>query len=268
MTDVEYWDRNWCGAPIPTYDVASPYFAGYMEMFGGITDRLRSLPGRDLCGKGGKPRMVDVGCGNGLMLRFFKEQLDADVWGVDSSKVVEEAEALAKTLKLDFSVRRIDLMDRDAVVALGKFDVVASIGLIEHFQDPMEPLRRLHGMLAPGGALVTLVPNFHGLFNMLWKLYDKRNYAMHVPITVRQLRAMHQELGLVDNEVWLLRRKCLPGVHDAYGPGRRALARLVRFASRRLIPAPDRGRRVITGDNPGLFPEICAVGWTPPQRQT
>lgn len=61
-----------------------------------------------------------------------------------------------------------------------KFDVVYSLGFIEHFEDFQEVIRLQCRLVKPGGLLVLEVPNLRGLFNrMYYYLFDYESLRIH-----------------------------------------------------------------------------------------
>jgi SAM-dependent methyltransferase len=60
-----------------------------------------------------------------------------------------------------------------------RYDVVLSGGLVEHFSDPRDALRRHHRWVKPGGTIVVTVPNFLGLNGFVQRRFDAGNLATH-----------------------------------------------------------------------------------------
>jgi SAM-dependent methyltransferase len=104
----------------------------------------------------GGGRVLDYGCGTGhmgpVLARF------GEVWGVDDSP-----EALARG---EFGAYAgVSLLGDEAVVLpAGPFSLIACLDVLEHVADDAGLLRRLKGLLAPGGALILSVPMRPALF--------------------------------------------------------------------------------------------------------
>jgi SAM-dependent methyltransferase len=60
-----------------------------------------------------------------------------------------------------------------------RWDVVASVGFVEHFSDSTPAIRRHVDLLRPGGFLVLTIPNHHGLNGRLMRLVDPQGYQRH-----------------------------------------------------------------------------------------
>ena len=80
-----------------------------------------------------------------------------------------------------------------------RYDLVYSLGLIEHFTDTRAILEKHLAYLADDGVLLIEIPNFRGLNGLVQRtfdrdMYDKHNIACMDP---RFLRRICEELGLV-----------------------------------------------------------------------
>ncbi|HEC34965.1 MAG TPA: methyltransferase domain-containing protein [Anaerolineae bacterium] len=76
------------------------------------------------------------------------------------------------------------------------FDVVYSLGFIEHFQDTAIVVKRLSRYARTGGIIITLIPNLQGLVGWLHRTVDPDLYRKHVVIDSSMLDAIHSESGL------------------------------------------------------------------------
>ncbi len=59
------------------------------------------------------------------------------------------------------------------------YDIVVSNGLIEHFENTTEIIKKHTEQLATDGALLITLPNFRGLNGWFQKQFDPENYAKH-----------------------------------------------------------------------------------------
>ncbi|ODS83572.1 MAG: methyltransferase type 12 [Cytophagaceae bacterium SCN 52-12] len=59
------------------------------------------------------------------------------------------------------------------------YDLVMSNGLIEHFNDTEDIVKRHTQFVRPGGALFISLPNFRGLNGWFQKTFDPANYEKH-----------------------------------------------------------------------------------------
>jgi SAM-dependent methyltransferase len=84
-----------------------------------------------------------------------------------------------------------------------QYDLVMSNGLIEHFNDTGDILRRHTAFIRPGGALFVSLPNFRGLNGWFQKTFDRANYDKH-NIACMDIQYLHdhcKNAGLKNIEV-------------------------------------------------------------------
>jgi 2-polyprenyl-3-methyl-5-hydroxy-6-metoxy-1,4-benzoquinol methylase len=102
---------------------------------------------------GGPGRVLDIGCGPGWLL----ERMRGLGWQVRGTERSSDAARHAREV-LHLDVRAQDL---DEVAAEGvTYDAVVLWHVAEHLHTPGDALRRIAGLLRPGGVLVVAVPNF------------------------------------------------------------------------------------------------------------
>ena len=123
---------------------------------------------RHLRPAGERPRLLDVGCGNGeFMLRM--RELGWEAHGVDF-----DARALQQARAAGLSVREGRLADLDPHER--RYDAVTLGHVIEHLHDPVAELRRARELLRPGGMVWLATPNVealgHRLFRESWLALD------------------------------------------------------------------------------------------------
>lgn len=112
----------------------------------------------------GRPAVLDVGCGTGLMLETLRAY--SQPVGVDFSR-----------LAMDFCRRRgIERLACGRVEALpfddNAFDLITALDLLEHIEDDEELIRELWRVCRPGGHLFVSVP----AYPFLWSEHDE---ALH-----------------------------------------------------------------------------------------
>lgn len=108
--------------------------------------------------KGGQ-RYLDIGAGFGGMLVAFNE-LGYDVLGVELDPIrVGLARENLKSLRGNPSIEAGDILDSASVGAIGKFDWITCIDVIEHVASVEQALSNAVSLLNPGGTLVLEIPN-------------------------------------------------------------------------------------------------------------
>jgi SAM-dependent methyltransferase len=122
--------------------------------------RRRLVVGQAARGRTSPERILDVGCGQGGLLRELgREFPSAHLAGADVS-----TESLEQTRQVvgGAELWQLDLGDPQALTArpeqLGRYDLVVCSEVLEHLEDAPLAVRHLAALLAPGGHLVVTVP--------------------------------------------------------------------------------------------------------------
>ena len=139
FADVE--DRHW-------------WFLARREIVFGVAERV--LPAGS--------SVLDLGCGTGFVLARLQERYRA--YGLDLSPI-----ALELCRKRGLS--QVSLGSTEDLSALGasRFQGVFLLDVVEHLDDDTGALRRVAGVLDPGGAVIVTVP----AFMFLWSRHDEIN---------------------------------------------------------------------------------------------
>lgn len=110
---------------------------------------------------GSHPRVLDVGCGTGLLLQELSEHYD--VTGIDMSP---QALALCKERGLTNvslgSATAMNFPDRS-------FDAILLLDVLEHIEDDNVVAKEMYRVLKPGGVAIVFVP----AFQFLWGVTDE-----------------------------------------------------------------------------------------------
>jgi methionine biosynthesis protein MetW len=101
-------------------------------------------------------RVLDVGCSAGYLGEALIQRCEARVWGIELD---ERDAAMARERGFE-QVLTADL-DRFDWEDLGQleFDVIVFADVLEHLKRPGEALRNASRRLAPGGVIITSIPN-------------------------------------------------------------------------------------------------------------
>jgi L-malate glycosyltransferase len=125
------------------------------------------------------------GNGSAFELGFFPARYLAhlggkgyEVNGCDLTPRTADAEKWLTNIGLKVG----EIVNSDAISYTPKrlYDIVYSIGFIEHFEDFVTVIRAHDRYLKPGGLLILSVPNFSGrLQRMLHSVFDRKNFELH-----------------------------------------------------------------------------------------
>jgi 2-polyprenyl-3-methyl-5-hydroxy-6-metoxy-1,4-benzoquinol methylase len=193
LTDVAYWDRTWSDRAIPVpLDPRAPGLNGVVQRrwhryFADAFRRIGIAPG---------DRILEAGCGGSVFLPYFAREFGLVAEGIDNSpEGCALSEAIAARATLRTAIHCDDVLSPPERLK-GRYRVVYSMGLAEHFRPTTQILDALAAFLQPGGWLISVVPNMHGLVGGLQKAVDPEVYGVHVPLSPEALAQAHRDCGL------------------------------------------------------------------------
>jgi SAM-dependent methyltransferase len=169
-------------------------------------------------------RLLDVGCGHGLLLDEARRRGFVGV-GLELSR--SAAEHAREALGLD--VREVPLEGFEDAEG---FDAIVLADVLEHLDDPVRAVDRSAGLLRPGGVLCVVTPDPSSITARVagrrWWGYLPAHAFLLPRATLRELIAAR---GLVvSDDVALARsfsaRRWVTGLAERSGPARPALERL------------------------------------------
>ncbi|MFN8144935.1 MAG: class I SAM-dependent methyltransferase [Bacteroidia bacterium] len=189
----KYWTKVWEETPMPdSFDFTSKNINHYPNaLFHNLFETILKDK------KGSNIKLLEIGCGNSVFLSYFSKNYGYEVYGIDYSAV--GCEQTRKILIRDGLIGTIVQADAFAPPAelLGKFDVVCSFGVVEHFENTSETIYAFSKFLKPGGILITSIPNLAGVTGILQKYFNKPVYDIHVPMDKTQLNDAISRAGLL-----------------------------------------------------------------------
>ncbi len=103
--------------------------------------------------------VLDFGCGEGEFLDFFKSAPLRT--GIDFSEVAIET-AKQRHANIDFILGNEDIIK-------GSYDLVTSVGVIEHVDNPEYVFKKLYNATASGGQLYVICPNHCNIRGIIWQ---------------------------------------------------------------------------------------------------
>jgi 2-polyprenyl-3-methyl-5-hydroxy-6-metoxy-1,4-benzoquinol methylase len=145
---IDFWDNAW--ADSIKYQGVEGYLA--------INKRLDLLFKRFL--PKGKKRILEIGCSKAKKLIYFAKEFGYDIYGIDySKKGVEIAIENLRIAGLKGTIVCEDVFKTS--LEENSFDIVYSMGLIEHFEDPKKIIDAHIKLVKKGGMLIITMPNFN-----------------------------------------------------------------------------------------------------------
>jgi SAM-dependent methyltransferase len=112
--------------------------------------------------------LVEIGCGLGYLLNFFKQ----DGWDAVG---IEPNAGLCMCARRDLGLTAIDGTLEEAKLETGSVTVATMMHVIEHVPDPLATLREVHRILKPGGCFVMETPRYDTL---MFKLLGRRERSV------------------------------------------------------------------------------------------
>jgi 2-polyprenyl-3-methyl-5-hydroxy-6-metoxy-1,4-benzoquinol methylase len=127
--------------------------------------------------------LLDLGCGQGFMLRYLKSVGFTNLTGIDiSAEQVERAKASG-----------FNAFQADAFTFLrenkGQFEIVMAIDMVEHFkkEELYELLTLIYEGLKPGGIFVLQTPNGEGLLPGYVIYGDLTHFTILSPLSLKHI---------------------------------------------------------------------------------
>ena len=100
-------------------------------------------------------KVLDIGCGTGLLSLKFLEKADCIIYGIDnSSEMLEIFKEKIKELNLADKIS-LGLEDAENIdVGDGEFDIIASTVTLHHVKEKYPVIKKIYELLKPGGRLL------------------------------------------------------------------------------------------------------------------
>jgi SAM-dependent methyltransferase len=188
FTDREYWDGYWEHTDLPREVRRQPHTLQVNAMLDVFDSHLAPDSGM---------RALEVGGAPGQYLAYLHRRFGYRPAILDFSA---EGCALARRnyelLGVPVEVHERDLLD--PALDIGRFHVVYSLGLIEHFSDLTGVVAAHARLVEPGGTLIVGAPNIVGVNRWFMSRLGPDRLAVHNPDCLRIERwdAFEAALGL------------------------------------------------------------------------
>lgn len=156
-------------------------------------------------------QVIDVGCGSGGFSRLISQSGALSVHGIDySDEAIKLANAWPHPESVTFEVD-------DISAQIKKYDVVVSLGVIEHQDEPVEFLNNAKMLLREGGQLIIACPHFLNPRGYVWMALST---LLEVPMSLSDLHFIHPwDMARMSERVGMKIENCGSVDHSvAYGP--------------------------------------------------
>jgi 2-polyprenyl-3-methyl-5-hydroxy-6-metoxy-1,4-benzoquinol methylase len=140
-------------------------------------------------------KFLEVGCGASAWLVYFAKEFHCDVSGVDYSKLgCKLAEENLRLNKVKGNITCEDVFNLNPS-KIGKFDIIFSAGVVEHFDDPSKMLKIMNDLLEPNGIVIVSVPNIKGIYGIISKHLHRAVYEKHMVISKEDMASYLKKAG-------------------------------------------------------------------------
>lgn len=133
-------------------------------------------------------RVLDVGCGFGVLGSALKEELGAEVWGVEMEPncAVRASKVLDQFLKGPIESHLDNLPE-------SYFDVIIFADVLEHLYNPWKVLKDIRTKIAKGGEVIASIPNVGHWFVIKQLLQGRFAYENHGLLDITHIRFFTRE---------------------------------------------------------------------------
>jgi 2-polyprenyl-6-hydroxyphenyl methylase/3-demethylubiquinone-9 3-methyltransferase len=170
LTDEQFWDAYWQKLKLPVAADearARPYEREILKVLKRFAPKH---PGA---------RIVELGGAPGGYLAYVAKASGGEAYAIDISSVgCAKLEENFQLLGIPVTVFCRDVLEGD-LSDLPRFDMVYSLGLIEHFSDPLPMIRKHVELAKPGGVIVVGLPNFRGISKHVMRVTRPEMLSIH-----------------------------------------------------------------------------------------
>ena len=156
--------------------------------------KIRYVLIRDLVLRHNTQKLLDIGCGKGIIEYLLPESIFC--LGYD---VVEEVVKTARLLNESKKNRQFKVCDVEKTLpTYEKFDTVVITEVLEHLNNDEKVLKKIRNLLIDGGILILTVPNYKRLINRLMRFSGQPQFQHESHIreyTVYEVEVLLQKCG-------------------------------------------------------------------------
>jgi 2-polyprenyl-3-methyl-5-hydroxy-6-metoxy-1,4-benzoquinol methylase len=187
----KYWDDVWAEDRLPVE--VNPYLKGVINypnrrFHKYFLEAFKEIKTSDM-------KLLEIGCAQSAWLPYFAKEFGFKVNGIDYSeigckkarKILLRSGVEGKIVCADFFSPPNDMY--------GVYDVVVSIGVVEHFDDTKLCIKALSKFLKPNGIMITVIPNMVGIIGLVQKILNRKIFDMHKIIDSETLQKTHEICG-------------------------------------------------------------------------
>jgi hypothetical protein len=167
---------------------------------------------------------VEIGGFPGINSAYFYKKVCKDVTLLDfyvDNTIVSKFEEINKIPKNSIKCIESDFFLFESTK---NYDIVFSLGFIEHFEDTKDIIKRHIKLLSDNGNLLIILPNLRGLNGFIQWLFDRKNLRIHnlESMKIKNLEVIMKETGMKSWSIDYTRKPIVwlepkPGLMNAIG---------------------------------------------------
>lgn len=216
LTDRKHWEQYW-----KNYEYEK---IPKKVVYGKFLQRLQ-----------GKNKFIEIGGFPGINAAYFYKNGFHNVTILDfytDNKIVNKLEAHNDIPEATIECIEADFFDFQSEKL---YDIVFSVGFIEHFDDTKDVIERHVWLLSANGSVLIILPNFRGLNGLVQYLFDRKNFKVHNlnSMKINNLQQICRDLKLQNITVDYSRKPML-WLEPKPGLGNKLGKLLVKIASHSL----------------------------------
>lgn len=183
LTDRSFWDACYVGRDLTPFNDS-----GYKQLVS-----LQAIEIIESLGLDSK-KICELGGGDAQMLTYLARRHPNSEFSIldFSEKGCQLAASRAAKEAVHLGICQADIFSPPPE-QIGRFDVVLSQGVVEHFSDLPRVLEAKRALLLPGGKMFTSIPNFSSpVYAYLCKKWSRSVWEDHVAHTLQNFVVSHK----------------------------------------------------------------------------
>jgi SAM-dependent methyltransferase len=181
----EIWDRKWKQLDIGEFKENALEYDLWTIHHQPIIDKYAEKVGKNGI-------FLEAGCGMGYWCFYVSEKYGTKSIGVDIAEEIIFKLRERRTELVDFTVDDLN----NSKLESDYFDMLISLGVIEHFKDSNQMMRNLHKILKHGGIGIITVPNvysFHTITRPFLQFFGKWDVGYEKSFSPKKLKELSRE---------------------------------------------------------------------------
>jgi SAM-dependent methyltransferase len=172
LSDREFWENYWETRNVQEPEIKRSKKGLSINSILDVFDKY--LPVNDTF------HALEIGGAPGRYLIYMAKNFKYHVHSLDYSNIGnEQTKKNLASANIPIEVYQRDLFSKNSNNDLPLFDMVYSLGFIEHFEDLDLVVKKHFELLKPGGILLLGVPNLGGIYRFFLKRTAPQHLAMH-----------------------------------------------------------------------------------------